>query len=91
MESRLHLSISGDVQGVFFRANAQSVASGLSLTGWVRNKDDGSVELVAEGDPESLRKLREWCKKGPAGARVERVDERWGLATGEFRGFSVIR
>lgn len=91
MKSRLHLSIYGSVQGVFFRANAQSVASRLGILGWVKNNVDGSVEILAEGDPESLRTLAKWCKKGPSGATVENVKETWGVATGEFSGFEVIR
>jgi acylphosphatase len=91
VKSRLHLSIYGNVQGVFFRANAQSVASRLAVAGWIKNNEDGSVELMAEGDPQNLRKLLEWCKKGPAGAAVQNVEETWGVATGEFSGFDVIR
>ena len=91
MNSRLHLLIYGNVQGVFFRANAQSQAKTLGLTGWVRNVGDGSVEVMAEGDPQRLRKLAEWCKKGPGGAEVESVKETWGLASGEFPDFEVIR
>lgn len=83
--------IYGDVQGVFFRANAQSQARSLGLSGWVRNVDDGSVEVVAEGDPQNLRKLADWCRKGPAGASVESVKENYGVATGEFTGFEVAR
>ena len=49
----------------------------LGLAGLVRNCEDGCVEVVAEGDEESLKKLRDWCKVGPSMAKVERVEEEW--------------
>lgn len=91
MDSRLHILIYGDVQGVFFRANTQSQANRLGLTGWVRNVEDGSVEVLAEGRAEKLEQLLEWCRHGPAGASVDDVKEEWGAADGSFRDFRVIR
>ncbi len=81
--------ISGRVQGVFFRANAQEVAQRLGLAGYVRNLPDGRVEVVAEGEEEALRRLIEWCHQGPPLARVERVEVRWQNPTGEFSGFHI--
>lgn len=86
---RLHILVFGDVQGVFFRAGAQSEARKLGLKGWVRNNDDGSVEAVAEGERTQLEKLLEWCSHGPAGASVSNVEHRWGDASGEFPDFGV--
>lgn len=86
---RLHIHVSGDVQGVFFRAGAQSEARRLGLSGWVRNVDDGSVELLAEGPKSSLDGLLEWCYKGPEGASVSEVRYEWMEATGEFKGFRI--
>ena len=91
MKSRLHLLIHGNVQGVFFRANTQSEAGRLGITGWVRNLGDGSVEVMAEGDESALRALLAWCKIGPAGAGVESVTEEWLPADGQFRDFRVVR
>lgn len=68
---RIH--ITGGVQGVFFRARTVERAKELGLAGWVRNNDDGSVEIHAEGPEEKLRALEEWAKTGPAHARVEHV------------------
>ena len=69
-----HFLVSGMVQGVFYRTSAQATASGLGLTGWVRNLPDGRVELVACGDEAGLRKLERWLWQGPSYARVEQVD-----------------
>ncbi|HEV2037255.1 MAG TPA: acylphosphatase [Candidatus Eremiobacteraceae bacterium] len=86
---RLHLIIKGRVQGVFFRASVQELAQSLDLTGWVRNRIDDSVELVAEGAPEKLSVLRSWSQHGPSGAVVEQVDEIAEKETGEFSRFYV--
>lgn len=67
--------IEGRVQGVGYRRSAQREATRLGLAGWVRNRDDGSVELLAEGSDEALARLAAWCLQGPPGARVSAVDE----------------
>src|SRR5579872_1841351 len=87
--ARLHLIVRGRVQGVFFRVSAQEEAQRLGLVGCVRNRFDGSVEIIAEGDPTSLASLRSWASRGPDGAAVEYVDEIAEAPTGEFRRFSV--
>ena len=69
----LRLTITGLVQGVFFRAEAQRKAQELGLTGWVRNCDDGSVEIHAEGPKEKLKELEQWCWKGSDKANVHSV------------------
>lgn len=86
---RLHFVIRGRVQGVFFRAGAAELARTLRLTGWVRNRSDGSVEIVAEGETQALSALREWCERGPSGAHVEHVATQTATASGEFAGFAV--
>ena len=86
---RLHLRIRGRVQGVFFRASAVEQARDLGLTGWIRNRHDGSIELVAEGTGDTLAVLRSWCAHGPAGANVREVEELKAAATGEFVEFRV--
>ncbi len=65
--------VSGRVQGVFYRAATQDTARRLGLTGWVRNRPDGDVELVACGDEARLKQLEEWLWRGPPHARVEGV------------------
>jgi len=86
----VHIFVHGMVQGVFFRANTVSTAKGLGLKGWVRNRRDGSVEIMAEGKQESLIELIEWCKKGgPSSARVEKVDYKWEEHDGKFTDFTA--
>jgi len=85
--ARVHLIIRGRVQGVFFRHSTREQAVELEVSGWVRNRSDGTVEVVAEGEREQLEKLLAWCQQGPPSARVISVDAEWGQATGEFQGF----
>ncbi len=87
---RVHLIIKGRVQGVFFRASTRDKARELGLTGWVKNSADGSVEAVFEGPNEQLKKAVNWCYKGPPGAHVTSIDEKWYDFTGEFNNFDVI-
>ncbi len=86
---RVHILVYGIVQGVFFRRNVNKLANELGLTGFVKNLDDGSVEIVAEGDDDKLKKLVEFCKKGPFGARVDSIKVDFGKATDKFYGFEV--
>jgi acylphosphatase len=71
----LHFLIQGRVQGVGFRWFVHREASELELHGWVRNTEDGDVEVVVSGAPEDLNELRGSLKKGPRGSRVDRVIE----------------
>jgi len=71
---RLHIFISGRVQGVFFRSNTKRLAKELGLAGWVRNLPDGRVEAVFEGQRDKVSKIVEWCWKGPPAAKVSKVD-----------------
>jgi acylphosphatase len=87
---QLHLMVRGRVQGVYFRASTQREARRLGLTGWVKNRSDGSVEVLAEGEETSIRELYSWAQKGPSAARVDRVDTRWRSFTGDFADFRVV-
>ena len=69
-----HLSIHGRVQGVGFRWSLHAEATALGLTGWVRNRRDGSVEALICGSPEAVESLTEWAWTGPPGARVDDVE-----------------
>ena len=86
---QLQLVVRGRVQGVYFRASTQREARRLGLSGWVRNRPDGSIEILAEGEEVSIRELYGWAQKGPSAARVERVDTRWRSFTGEFPDFRI--
>lgn len=70
---RVSLHVSGRVQGVFFRREAQREALKLGLTGFVRNRDDGSVYAEAEGSETAVGSFIRWCRRGPENARVENV------------------
>jgi acylphosphatase len=71
---RVHLHVSGDVQGVFFRAEARERARQRGLAGWVRNLPDGRVEAVFEGPRDAVEAMAAWCREGPPGARVTEVE-----------------
>jgi len=89
MKKRLTANITGKVQMVMYRDFVQRKASGLGLSGSVRNKDDGSVVVVAEGEEEDLEELIERLHKGPFLARVRDVKLSWSDATSEFKGFKI--
>ena len=78
----VHLFVHGRVQGVFFRASTRKAAEDLELTGWVKNCDDGSVEIHAEGSREKLEELIAWCRQGPPMASVSKIDLNWIEAEG---------
>jgi len=86
---RTHLIIQGRVQGVWFRDSTRREAAGLGLCGWVKNRFDGSVEIVAEGPREQVEKLVEWSHHGPPTARVTGVNEIREEFTGEFDSFRI--
>jgi acylphosphatase len=88
---RAALRIHGKVQGVFFRESTRIEATRLGLTGWVRNRDDGTVEAVAEGEDAALEDFIQWCHRGPSTARVTHVDCVRAEATREFPSFTVER
>jgi acylphosphatase len=86
---RFHVYISGIVQGVSFRAATRRAAADLNLTGWVRNREDGCVETVFEGDDAAVEKMLAWCKVGPSAARVDKVIVEEERYSGGFSGFSI--
>lgn len=87
--TRAHIFISGWVQGVFFRAFIKKHATELGVIGWVRNIEDGRVEIVAEEERNKLIELIKLVKKGPPLARIEKVDVFWEKATREFKDFQI--
>ncbi len=86
---RIHIQIQGRVQGVFFRASSREKAKDLGLSGWVRNRPDRQVEIVAEGTREALEALLAWCRTGPPLAHVKSVETEWSGSTGEYSSFEV--
>ncbi len=86
---RAHIVVKGRVQGVFYRASTKDEAERLGINGWVKNRNDGSVEILAEGDELVVRELIEWCKKGPPHAKVKEVKVDWEEYKGEFKRFFI--
>ena len=86
---RLHVFISGFVQGVSFRSSTKLVADALKVKGWVRNLPDGKVEVVAEGSETDLESFLKWLRKGPEGASIRSVTYRYEDAEEGFIDFSV--
>jgi acylphosphatase len=86
----LQATVSGHVQGVFFRASVMKQATGLGLTGYVRNlPDEQELEVHAEGEKERLEKLVEYLKVGPPAAKVEKVVTGWTRYTGHYSQFKI--
>jgi len=86
---RARVIIEGRVQGVFFRHHTQEMAYRLNVNGWVKNRRDGSVEALFEGDQRQVDHIIQWCHRGPPEARVMSVHTSWENYTGEFGDFSV--
>jgi acylphosphatase len=89
MNVRAHVLVSGRVQGVFFRSETELQAKKLDVKGWVRNLADERVEAVFEGEETAVKRLVDFCRKGPLGARVTNVNVLWEAYRGEFRSFEV--
>ena len=89
MMKRVHVFFSGRVQGVGFRYTAVSIARGFLVTGFVRNLDDGRVELLAEGEEEDLKSFLAKISAEMAG-HTTRTEESWGEARGDVRGFRIV-
>ena len=86
---QVRIVVFGDVHGVGFRFTAIKIARDLGLTGWTKNRSEGSVEIIAEGLKDKLDNLVTWAKKGPPLAKIEKIKIDWGSATGEFSSFEV--
>lgn len=87
---RLHATVEGRVQGVGFRYFVLQNAQELGLVGWVRNLDDGDVEVTAEGTRSQLQLLLDFLKRGPSSAYVSNVRVDWLEARGDYKRFGVI-
>jgi len=89
MKTNVHVIISGRVQGVWFRASTKQKAEQLGLTGWVRNASDSNVEAIFEGEEDLVKKMIEWCHRGPPSAQVAHVEVKNQDPTNSFDSFSV--
>ena len=89
--TRLHIFYSGRVQGVGFRYTVKMLAHGFEVTGVIRNLSDGRVELVAEGMKEELEAFRREVQDSEVGRFIRNEEAVWNEATGEMRGFEIVR
>ena len=89
IHQRLHAKVFGQVQGVNFRFYTRTTAREIGVTGWVRNRSDGTVEVIAEGTQQQLEGLLQFLKTGPVSAIVSQVQTDWLPATDEFADFQI--
>jgi acylphosphatase len=90
MQRRVNLVITGRVQGVFFRASTQQKARELKINGWVKNLVDGRVEVMAQADADALEHFIDWCRHGPANARVDHVEITEMIANDVLSSFLIV-
>jgi acylphosphatase len=89
MKVRVHVWISGEVQGVFFRSSVRSQAILHEVRGWVRNLPDGRVEAVFEGHKSNVDEIVEYCREGPDVSSVDRIEVKEEKPTGRFADFQI--
>ena len=89
MTQRVRIVVTGRVQGVGYRAAAQNVAVELGVMGWVANRDDGTVELLAQGAAPKIAEFIAWCQQGPRLARVDAIEIDERPVGSEFSGFTI--
>lgn len=90
MKKHISLTITGSVQGVFFRYHTKEQAQSLGVTGWVTNQDDGSVHIEAEGTEEQLERFLSWCQYGPIHAVVAKVETTESAHLQNYSDFRII-
>ena len=89
VQKQIHIFVTGRVQGVFFRQSTKVMAIKNNVKGWVRNLDDGRVEIVAQGETQDIDNLAHWCKTGPANSRVDEFELSEENVSDEFETFEV--
>jgi acylphosphatase len=89
VRTRAHIIVNGDVQGVFFRQETKQRAEAHDVRGWIRNRNDGTVEAVFEGEEQDVKALIDFSKRGPSRAAVTNVDVKLEAYTGEYKGFKI--
>lgn len=87
---RVRLVMDGRVQGVNFRWYGSDEAERLGLRGWIRNRDDGAVEAVAEGEDDAVERFAAWCRRGPPAARVATVSREDLRGAARYREFRIV-
>ena len=89
VQKQIHIFVTGRVQGVFFRQSTKVMAIKNNAKGWIRNLDDGRVEIVAQGETQDIDNLAHWCKTGPANSRVDEFELSEENITDEIETFEV--
>lgn len=89
MIKHLNIKIYGRVQGIGFRMSAQNMAAKLNITGFVRNEEDGTVYIEAEGEEGNLKQFLSWCYKGPLMAKVEKIESEFSGKINNFESFEI--
>ena len=89
VQKRIHIFVTGRVQGVFFRQSTKVMAIKNNVKGWVQNLDDGRVEIIGEGETQDIDNLAHWCKTGPANSRVDEFELSEENISDEFDTFEV--
>ncbi|HHE76436.1 MAG TPA: acylphosphatase [Candidatus Parcubacteria bacterium] len=88
---RAHIFVSGVVQGVFFRASVAEKARNLDLSGWIKNLDDGRVEIIFEGSEERIKKMVFWIRSEPGMWRIKDIQIEWQSYKEDFNNFEIRR
>ena len=89
MKTRAQVLVEGEVQGVFFRQETKRKAENLTVKGWIRNRYDGGVEALFEGENKDVQAMVEFCKRGPSNAVVKGIEVQSERYTGEFTDFTI--
>ena len=89
VKQRIHIFLTGKVQGVFFRQATKVVAIKNNVTGWVKNLENGEVEILLEGDDKNVNSVIDWCRNGPANSRVDEVKIEPQEFSGQYSNFEV--
>ena len=91
MSARLHVYFTGHVQGVGFRYAVRTVSLEFDVTGWVKNLEDGRVEILVEGERSELEAFQAAIPDAGLRRLIRDIQTRWSEGTGEFRGFEIVR
>jgi len=89
IKKRVHVLISGRVQGVWYRATTKQKAEQLGINGWVKNTSDGNVEAVFEGNEDLVDQMVKWCYEGSELSKVNNIQVKSEKHTGEFKDFKI--
>ncbi len=88
--ARVHIFVSGKVQGAWYREGTKKEANKLKVFGWIKNLEDGRVEALLEGEKESLEKMLVWAKRGSFWSKVENIEISWEEHKKDFQDFKIV-